>query len=646
MVFFDDDDILSVVVGPQEKQRDVDRALAYGLAHAGDRDLHLVLPADKAYPTLARSPWIEVPLRLWAYGDSACVEQVFPAPDEVLASYTDELETRHHVLKERAGWVEGLIRWADADPDLQPTHVKTDLSWQCLGMRVLKIARTKKGLRITAGIDYSKPKNDQQPALVEDLGGEASAALVHRVISKTATAMTDRLDSPGHGYQEHLLQGLLVGRPPDLGLVAMPREFPAYRPPHQRAYIDFLGIDTAGRIHVVETKIGNDEMLVLQGLDYWIWATAHADGLAAHFGVGGTPEVMIDCVVAEPTEGPMIGPYTAAQAEALVGSIPWRFHEVTDWHDPEPVVTSLQRRHVPNAPRYTSPRYAIALGEHLLRGAGIPLKQNAFYKDPLDGLVPAAHAAYAALKARNLLHHFIGHVRSSQAFALNLFAPLSAEDVAGLLRSLGLDIQHAHAPSFEYSDRQDRLGEHTSERPHATQVDVVLRGFDTAGSTYLALVEVKLSEIDFGPCSAYQTHQNSDRQTCRHDGPFGDNPELCFQLSNWGGSTRRRYDTYIGSMSTTEARPGCLFRLGMNQPMRNVALARALVQAGEADRVVYALCAPEKNRPIWRRWSEAEQLFGDIPGVTVARLLPKQVLDHHTRADSQALMNRYDLAGD
>jgi hypothetical protein len=201
----------------------------------------------------------------------------------------------------------------------------------------------------------------------------------------------------------------------------------------------------------------------------------------------------------------------------------------------------------------------------------------------------------ADLKTRRLLHRFIGHVRSSQAFALNLFAPLSGEHVVGLLRSLGLDISDAEAPTFEYSDPEDHLGEHTSKRPHATQVDVVLRGFDSAGSTYLALVEVKLSEIDFGPCSAFRADQNPDRQVCRHDGPFGDDPDLCFQLSNWGGSTRRQYDTYIGSVNSTSARPGCLFRLGMNQPMRNVALARALAQAGEAEHVVYVLCAPREE---------------------------------------------------
>ena len=49
------------------------------------------------------------------------------------------------------------------------------------------------------------------------------------------------------------------------------REFPAWRPGSNRAaYIDFLANDAHGRLHVVETKIGADAMLVLQGLDYWL----------------------------------------------------------------------------------------------------------------------------------------------------------------------------------------------------------------------------------------------------------------------------------------------------------------------------------------------------------------------------------------
>ena len=48
--------------------------------------------------------------------------------------------------------------------------------------------------------------------------------------------------------------------------------------------IDFLGVDNSGHLHIVETKIGGDEMLVLQGLDYWIWAQRNLPQLIADLG--------------------------------------------------------------------------------------------------------------------------------------------------------------------------------------------------------------------------------------------------------------------------------------------------------------------------------------------------------------------------
>ncbi|MDZ7727117.1 MAG: hypothetical protein U5Q44_02375 [Dehalococcoidia bacterium] len=42
-----------------------------------------------------------------------------------------------------------------------------------------------------------------------------------------------------------------------------------------RGFVDFVGVDIDGGLHVVETKIGPDHMLGLQGIDYWAWVTAH-----------------------------------------------------------------------------------------------------------------------------------------------------------------------------------------------------------------------------------------------------------------------------------------------------------------------------------------------------------------------------------
>ena len=41
-------------------------------------------------------------------------------------------------------------------------------------------------------------------------------------------------------------------------------------------------------------------MLVIQGLDYWLWANANLDKLSRHFDVGAISGVVIDYVVATP----------------------------------------------------------------------------------------------------------------------------------------------------------------------------------------------------------------------------------------------------------------------------------------------------------------------------------------------------------
>lgn len=93
----------------------------------------------------------------------------------------------------------------------------------------------------------------------------------------------------GHGgsrtsqMREHRMQATMGSQASDLALRQLIREFPAYRgldgsssPRLGRpGYIDFLGIDSDGRFHVVETKIGHDPRVVLQALDYAIWVCAN-----------------------------------------------------------------------------------------------------------------------------------------------------------------------------------------------------------------------------------------------------------------------------------------------------------------------------------------------------------------------------------
>ena len=263
-------------------------------------------------------------------------------------------------------------------------------------------------------------------------------------------------------------------------------------------------------------------------------------------------------------------------------------------------------------------------------------------RDDAGAVLPAALPALTELRARGLTHRWVRHVRSSQAFALSLFAPLSEDGSRRVLAHLGLSVIEAKPAVFEFEDEEDRLGEASPRSQHRTQVDVVLRGTTADGERVAALIEVKLSELDFGSCSAFQSADNPTRVNCRSAGFFGDDRESCFQLQNHGRG-RRRYDVYLPEPATPEDTSddgGCLVRGGRNQPMRNLALAHLLVAEGELDRAVYALCAPTAHPTIWRRYQEFQAVFPGNDQVWTAQL-PAEVVMRHQNDGGAAFVERY-----
>lgn len=607
--FFGDDGTLTVVAKPTGTQKDVDHGLAYGLAHHQDRDLVLVLPAGMEAPTLSRVPWLDVPVFVWTYDPSDAAAQprqvAIPSRAEVLAGFSDALETSEHRLAERAEWVARLAAWADANPDLVPAHRKTYHCWQCHGRAVLKIHRHRRGVAVRAGVQYSK----QPIAFDEVLGSAMSSVQFDAVVHAVGRAVADRLGGKDVDDVEHRLQARLAAHPGALGLTHMEREFPAYRP-GGRSYIDFLGKDRAGRIHVVETKVAGDEMLVLQALDYYIWACAHRSELAEHLSLEPHADVAVDFVVArQSTNQAFLGRYTPPQLEALDRSIDWRVHTVEAWSDGDLTVVPWPKKSFPPEKRISPPRYALRVERHLHACAPGAVICGVLHSDRRGGIAAEALPAYEALESADLLHRRVDHVRSSQAFAINLFGPLRGHQVAEVFRLVGVQVTQADPPVLEWSDPEDRLGELQPARPHQTQVDVVLRGVDGEGRKHVLFVEAKLTETDFGHCSGYTSDENDAREVCLRPGAFGGDPERCFSLRNHGGPHRRRYDELVGEVALDGRAVGCAFRLGACQPMRNIALATGLLDAGEADLAHFALCAPREHGAIWRRWESAKRLF-------------------------------------
>lgn len=647
--WFADADRLALVTRRDGSAVDAEHALAYGLAYSADRDLWLVTTHVGAERILPRLPWLSVPIHVFATDGSTARPVLTPAKHEVLERIDDPLADAVVQLDERAAWVTELVNWADTAPGLEAVPRSQYLSWHCDGRQVLTIRPHGQGLKIVAGVDAKEPLLGAMPVVVT-IDAPLTPAEQMRLVAAVARAAANRLEGVDEGHAEHLLQARL--KPADLGLVDWRREYPAIRPGSKRAFIDFLGVDSRGDLHVVETKIGPDERLILQGLDYWTWTTAHAPELRRAFGLTRVPRVHLDFVVAEHRDGEgLTSMYTPAQAEALDGAIPWRFHTVTGWRDDHLSIQHAPRGVVPGALRRagnTPPRWAHRLDTHLGAWAsehGLAMRTTHHIKDPLDNLTTTSQASYRHLATQQLLHHQIAHLRSSQAFALNLLAPLDADGWARLLQGrIPVDIEQAEPAVFEFQDTDDHLGEATIASPHTTQTDALVRITAPQGHRHVVLIEVKLSEPAFGTCSAWASSRNDRRHICTTPGPFGGNPAGCFQLANHDREARRRYDTYLGPLEGPTGDTGCWFREA-NQIMRNVALARVLIATGQADTATVALVAPAQHSSIWRQWRDHTAPLADVPGITFAELPAENILTEHEPDDAAMLADRY-LPGD
>ncbi len=639
-----DDGTLAVLVSnPDLPQRQVDLALAHGLAWAGDRDLALVLPSGRVEPTRERAAFIDIQASIWEF-DATGVRPVTPLTQgEVLERFSEELRGQQpHDLSDRANWVADLTTWANEQDELHAVARPTYLAWHCDGRQVLKIQRSAAGLTLVAGVDYQSTTDRPEPLRLELLGPLDDDADVRAAVTK---AVDDRLSLVDDGHIEHRFQARLAQHATDLGFVRILREVPARRAGGGTAFIDLMGITSAGDLRAVETKLGNDDMLALQALDYWIWATANQARISKELLDGQVKQVGVDVLVASRsgTSNP-VGSYTAAQLEALDPKVRWRFRVCENWRSESlSVTTSPSRTMPPNAPRRCDPRWAVRLHQHVLEAAaeaGQTVRAGTFHHPPTAGMVPAAAATFQALDEADR-HGSAAHLRSSQAFALNLFAPLGEDELVALCRRLSIPAVSASPARFELGDPDGLLGEATSSSSHTTQIDVAIPAVLEDGTRHLLAVEVKLSETDFGHCTAWSAKSNDTRHVCDTGLPFGGDATRCFQLRNLDRGPRRRYDQHLAFHDPTTRLGGCWFRGGANQVMRNVALLNALRDAGQIDSATLVLCAPLAHAAIWRRWNEGTDLLWN-QGVALKALPADAVAAYNPDlTESTSLAERY-----
>ena len=226
------------------------------------------------------------------------------------------------------------------------------------------------------------------------------------------------------------------------------------------------------------------------------------------------------------------------------------------------------------------------------------------------------------------LHQYAAHLRSSQVFAFNLFLPFRQGNQERLSdrvsEAIGTHFSIDEV-GFEWVPPGALLGEIRGESPvgnePATAIDVVLWGHLPEERRAAVLLEVKLSEGDFTHCAGRTSPGNDKKDVCASAARFFEDPSNCYLRRPLRQHRDRRYWEILAASqgSVRAAFPGaeteaeCPFAYSMQQPMRNLAIARGLEQdqgSGVAQ-AWFGLCAHEKNESVSEHWEEWRSLFSD-----------------------------------
>jgi len=289
--------------------------------------------------------------------------------------------------------------------------------------------------------------------------------------------------------------------------------------------------------------------------------------------------------------------------------------------------------------------------------------QRAMFADWSDGIYAdfREEAEKAVAEDEVGLHDYALAITSSQMFALNLFLPWRRGTRRVLEAKLSTVLGEAIVVdrlAFEWVPPGALLGEIDGDRPgpdeKATGVDVVFWGHDEAGARAALLLEVKLGEGGFTTCGGRDSAANRRLDVCASAATFFRDPTACYLQRPVRKTRDRRYwEIFARSHGSVRAAfPGaddagpCPFAGHQQQPMRNRALALALVQEGVVDRAWFGLCPHDDNPDVAREWLAWRAL---LPPTEQAHLLPASEIlaagrDEGHPAWARWMAERYRLA--
>lgn len=461
------------------------------------------------------------------------------------------------------------------------------------------------------------------------LGGQGKE---HKIVEAARTALEDIVTS----------QGKSSGRRDNWS-----------SPPAKGSEVDQLAVDPEGRLVLLElkdAKAGNAPVYYapFQLLRYvWDWHEALAcvrgrlqDLIDARVALGLSPGTIprltggiraAVCLGIDSRTDEVKRRYNMVLEEVnrhLPPCVPW----IETWaleYRPEPIrLISSQPK---SDPHRRPSSFAESLQAHLEEWrAGVDGSRDRTWSVWTDGICPAYRelAREVVRDDEVRLHTHADHLRSSQIFAFNLFLPFregeksKLSDLVSKKIETGFSIEEVR---FEWVPPGALLGEIAGDRPAgdepATAVDVALWGSLAGGGRAAILLEVKLSEPDFTHCHGRISRGNRRTDVCESAEKFFHDPGACYLRSPRRQSRDRRYwEIFAQSYgSVRDAFPGadlggqCPFAFSMQQPMRNLAVARGLEHCGDSgvERAWFALCAHDGNEDMGVHWEEWGRLLPD-----------------------------------
>jgi len=364
--YFEDDKTFTMVAGIQEGE-DVQRALALGLSYRKNRPLRLVLPDSHLHATQMRLGWIKPGIvSLWSHNGRDARKRRQPSEATLLSRVGKARWSKPTPsLSKRATILGSFAEWIDSLPDVQPAHRQDYRSWQCRGRGVLRVERRQSGVDVTAGVNRSGYDHR-----IFELAGAPDARTIEKIKALVLVAVEQRLGDQDarHMDAENWLQSVLREHSDQLGLAEpVIRELAAWRPRSEatdagavwgRGFVDLVGLDSLGTVHLVETKVGPDDLLVLQGLDYYIWSlgTKNKRRLCERLDVDDQATAVIDYVIGGSvgSDGavgvPLVSEHTRAQVDALRDDVVWSFYTTQNWFPgPEISIHRLGARGIPKS---------------------------------------------------------------------------------------------------------------------------------------------------------------------------------------------------------------------------------------------------------------------------------------------------------